>query len=71
MVYGKVDCILWGMSMWQNVLLGAIALLMIFWAGPGIKHSIARSKQAKSDWPAALLPLALVVIFVVFLIAMV
>nr|WP_256969520.1 hypothetical protein [Crenothrix polyspora] len=57
--------------MWQNVLLGAIALLMIFWAGPGIKQSIARSKQAKSDWPALLLPLALVILFVVFLVAMV
>jgi hypothetical protein len=59
------------LSMWENVLLGAIVLLMIFWAGPGIKQSIARSKQAKSDWPALLLPLALVILLVVFLVAMV
>lgn len=57
--------------MWENVFLGAIAVLMIFWMSPGIKQSIARSKQAKSDWPAVLLPLALVVLLIVFLIAMV
>jgi hypothetical protein len=59
------------MMMWENVLLGAIALLMVFWAGPGIKQSIAHSKQAKSDWPAVMLLLAVVILFVVFLIAMV
>jgi hypothetical protein len=59
------------LSMWENVFLGAIAVLMIFWMSPGIKQSIARSKQAKSDWPAVLLPLALVVLLIVFLIAMV
>ncbi|WP_394753476.1 hypothetical protein [Crenothrix sp.] len=59
------------LSTWENLLLGAIVVLMIFWAGPGIKQSIARSKQAKSDWPAFLLPLAVVVLFVIFLIAMV
>lgn len=59
------------MMMWENVLLGAMALLMVFWARPGIKQAIARSQQAKSDWPAVLLPLALVAMFVLFLVAMV
>ncbi len=59
------------LSTWENLLLGAIAVLIIFWASPGIKQSLARSKQAKSDWPALLLPLALVVLFVFFLVAMV
>lgn len=57
------------MMMWENVLLGAMALLMVFWASPGIKRAIARSKQAKSDWPAVLMPLAVVVMFVLFLVA--
>jgi hypothetical protein len=57
--------------MWENIAVGTIALLMVFWAGPGIKQTIARSKQAKADWPSLLVPLALVLVFVVFLIAMV
>jgi hypothetical protein len=59
------------MSTWENLLLGAMVVLMIFWARPGIKGAIARSKQAKSDWPAVLWPLILVVLFVVLLITMV
>jgi len=73
--YGKVS-IIWEITMeplssWENILLGAVALLMIFWMAPGVKASIERSKQAKPDWMGFFIPLALVVIFVLFLIAMV
>jgi hypothetical protein len=59
------------LSTWENVLLGAVALLVIFWMRPGIKAALERSKTAKSDWPGLLVPLALVVLFVMALIAMV
>lgn len=59
------------LSTWENVLLGALALLAIFWMKPGIKAALAKSKTAQSDWPAVLIPLALVVLFVLLLIAMV
>lgn len=59
------------LSTWENVLLGALALLMIFWMKPGIKAALEKSKTAKTDWPSLLIPLALVVLFVLFLIAMV
>ncbi|MEQ1558302.1 MAG: hypothetical protein ABL933_05105 [Methyloglobulus sp.] len=59
------------LSTWENVLLGALALLVIFWMKPGIKASIEKSKTAQADWPGALIPLALVVVFVLVLIAMV
>lgn len=59
------------LSTWENVLLGALALLMIFWMKPGIKAALEKSKTAKADWPRLLMPLALVVLFVLFLIAMV
>lgn len=59
------------LSTWENVLLGALALLVIFWMKPGIKASLEKSKTAKADWPGLLIPLALVVLFVLFLIAMV
>jgi hypothetical protein len=58
-------------SNWENILLGALAILLLFWMQPGIKAAINRSKQAQADWPAVLLPIALVAIFVLILIAMV
>lgn len=59
------------LSTWENLLLGAAAILVIFWMGPGIKGAMEKSKTAKADWPGVLIPLALVVLFVLFLIAMV
>ena len=57
-------------STWQMLLYGAIALLVIFWFRPGIKAAMQRSKEAEKDWPAVLIPIAIVVLFVVFLVAM-
>jgi hypothetical protein len=59
------------LSTWENVLLGALALLVIFLMKPGIKAALKRSKTAKADWSGLLIPLALVVLFVMVLIAMV
>jgi len=54
---------------WWEILLGGVAaLLVILWFRPGIKAAMERSKTAKKDWPAALIPLGLVVLFVLFLI---
>ncbi len=59
------------LSTWENLFLGALALLVIFWMKPGIKTALERSKTAQSDWPGVLIPLGFVVLFVVMLIAMV
>lgn len=59
------------LSNWENLALGAMALLLLFWMQPGIKAAMARSKQTPSDWRSVLLPLGFVVMFVLFLIAMV
>lgn len=58
-------------STWESLILGALALLLLFWMTPGVKAALARSKQTPSDWQSVLLPLGLVVLFVLFLIAMV
>ena len=58
-------------SMWENVFVGLMAVGLIFWMFPGIKASMERSKDAESDWTGFLLPIAVVIIFVVFLISMV
>jgi hypothetical protein len=58
-------------STWESLLLGAMAILAIFWMKPGIKAAMEQSRQAKRDWQGVLVPLALVVLFIIFLIAMV
>ncbi len=58
-------------SMWEGILLGALAIFLIFWFRPGIKATMERSKKAEKDWTGALIPLGLVVLFVILLIAMV
>lgn len=58
------------MSTWEQILLGAGALLVavVFW--PGIKATLERSRQApQRDWAGALLPMVLVILFVILLIA--
>ena len=60
------------MSTWEMLLLGVLVLLVLFWMGPGIKATFEKSRQAEErDWAGLLLPIAAVVIFVLFLIAMV
>ncbi|MFW5442855.1 MAG: hypothetical protein ACKE51_00910 [Methylococcaceae bacterium] len=58
-------------SIWESLLLGVMVLGVIFWMRPGIKSSIQMSKNAESDWMGLLLPVGFVVMFVVFLVAMV
>lgn len=58
-------------SLWENILLGLMVLGIIFWMRPGIKASMQQTREAKSDWMGVLLPVGFVIMFVVFLIAMV
>ena len=59
------------MPWWEAILAGLIAVLVIFWFRGGIKATMEQSRDAPKDWSGALIPLALVVLFVLFLIAMV
>ncbi len=58
-------------SLLENLLLGVIALGVIFWMKPGIRSSLRMGKNAESDWVGFLVPIGFVIMFVVFLIAMV
>ncbi len=57
------------MGTWEQLALGAVALLVIFWFRPGIKAALKQSEEADKDWPAILLPIVGVVLFVIFLVA--
>ncbi len=56
---------------WENILVGVMALGIVFWMWPGVKQAMAQSKQAEKDWPAFLIPMAIVALFILFLISMV
>jgi hypothetical protein len=60
------------LSTWEMVLLAVLALLVLFWAGPGVKALLEQSRQAKErDWTGLLVPLLLVVAFVLLLMKLV
>jgi hypothetical protein len=59
------------MSTWENVLLGVMVILIIFWFRPGIKGALQQSRDAEKDWGGLLVPIGFVIMFVVFLIMMV
>lgn len=58
-------------SIWENLLLGLLVVGMLFWMGPGIKATIEKSRTAKPDWMGLIVPIGFVIMFVIFLIAMV
>jgi hypothetical protein len=57
------------LSLWENLLLGAMVLGVIFWMKPGIVGSLKRGEKVESDWVGVLVPIGLVVVFVIFLIS--
>lgn len=59
------------MATWEKILLGVLALLVILWFFPGVKTMMKQSQEAPRDWAAVLWPIAAVVGFVIFLIAVV
>jgi hypothetical protein len=57
------------MAIWEQVLLGVAAFIIVFLFWPGAKAAMERSKTvANPDWKGALIPLGLVVLFVVLLV---
>ena len=57
------------MELWEQIVLGALAILVLFLFGPGIKATIERSKNAEEKhWSTLALLAAVLIAFVVFLI---
>ena len=59
------------MGLLEAILLGVLAVLVVFWFRPGIRATLEESKRAEKDWKGALLPIGIVVLFVIFLIMLV
>lgn len=57
------------MGLFEQVLVGilAIGVLFLFW--PGAKAAMKKSREAENpEWSSALIPVGIVVLFVIFLI---
>ncbi len=59
------------LATWEMIALGGLAIVLIFLIVPGIKKIQEESRKAEKDWKGVLLPLGAVVLFVIFLIAVV
>lgn len=57
------------MESWEKFVIGAFIVIALFWFFPGIKPTLEQSKDAPKDWKGVLIPIALVVIFIIFLIS--
>ena len=57
------------MGVWEKLIIGVFALLILFWFFPGIKPMLEKSKDAPKDWAGVLIPIGLVVLFIIFLIS--
>ena len=58
------------MEMWEKIILGVLALLLILWFRPGIKAAFEQSRRAEQkNWKEVLIPILIVVLFVIFLIS--
>ncbi len=56
------------MELWEQILLGAMGLLIVFFFFPGIKATMERSKNAEEKhWGTLLLLAAVLVAFIAFL----
>lgn len=59
------------LATWESVILGILAVLLVLLFRPGIKEALRQSREAEQkDWAGALIPIALVVLFVVLLITL-
>ena len=59
------------MSLFETLITTALAALLLIWLWPGFRHMIEKSRQAESrNWPAFLIPMALIALFVFILISL-
>ena len=61
-----------GLELWEQILIGVIALVALLFFGPGVKRTFQQTRGGtSSEWKGVIMPLAAVIVFVVLLILMV
>lgn len=57
------------MAVWEQVLIGIAAVILVFLFWPGARAAMQKSKEAENpDWKGALLPIGIVILFVILLV---
>nr|VFK51100.1 MAG: hypothetical protein BECKTUN1418D_GA0071000_100518 [Candidatus Kentron sp. TUN]VFK52519.1 MAG: hypothetical protein BECKTUN1418F_GA0071002_100918 [Candidatus Kentron sp. TUN]VFK52839.1 MAG: hypothetical protein BECKTUN1418E_GA0071001_101018 [Candidatus Kentron sp. TUN] len=57
------------METWEQILIGAAAILILLWFFPSTKRAVEESpKGTKEDWLALIKPIVMVIVFIIFLI---
>jgi heme/copper-type cytochrome/quinol oxidase subunit 2 len=57
------------MAIWEQVLLGMGAVVLVFLFWPGARAAMQKSKEAENpDWQGALYPIVVVVLFIFLLV---
>nr|VFJ59581.1 MAG: hypothetical protein BECKFW1821A_GA0114235_10929 [Candidatus Kentron sp. FW]VFJ68859.1 MAG: hypothetical protein BECKFW1821B_GA0114236_11549 [Candidatus Kentron sp. FW] len=57
------------METWEQILLGAAAILILLWFLPGTKKAVEEGpKGTKEDWLGIIKPIGMVIAFVILLI---
>lgn len=60
------------MALWEQILVGMLVVLLLFWFRPGLRAALKQSRDAKQrDWRGVLFPIGLVVLLVLLLIGFV
>ena len=58
-------------SVWEQVLIGVVVLLVLLWISPGLKNAFKERREAsQAEWMGVLIPIGLVALFVILLIAL-
>jgi len=56
-------------KLWEQILVGGLAVLVVMWFWPGVKQAMRESQEAENpDWSSALLAIGAVAAFVALLI---
>ncbi|MDD9817749.1 MAG: hypothetical protein OXU61_06400 [Gammaproteobacteria bacterium] len=56
-------------KLWEQILVGGLAVLVVMWFWPGIRQAVRESQEAENpDWRSALLAIGAVAAFVALLI---
>ena len=56
------------LATWEMIVVGALAVGLLFFTLPGLKRLNEEARKAEKDWPGFLLPIGAVVLLIIVLI---
>lgn len=56
------------LATWEMIVVGVLAVGLLFFAFPGLKRLNEEARKAEKDWPGFLLPIGAVILLIIVLI---